>query len=109
MIPAGHALTGHSIPNIFDCTENHVKQSEQWRFASDIAVRRCNLPTTLSAATTTISALRRPRESIKCNGIGFELGIEPNRGQLLLHSRQQMVYDLQACWIYLDVLIVCRC
>ena len=80
MIPAGHALTGQSIPNILHCTDKRLRQSVHWSFASDIASRRCELQNTLSAAATRIWALSRPRESIKCNGIGFELGIEPNRG-----------------------------
>ena len=96
MIPAGHALTGQGIPNILYSSDEHVKQSVQWIYASDIAARRCKVQNTLSAATAWSSALSRPRESIKCNGIGFELGIEPNRGQLLLNSRLQMVYRLQA-------------
>ena len=95
MIPAGHNLTGKSIPNIFHCTDEHLKQSVQCIYASDIAVRRCKLQTTLIAATTRISALSRSRESTKCNGIGFELGIEPNRGQLLLNSRLQMVLKIK--------------
>ena len=95
MVPAGRTLTGHSIPNIIHCTDEHLKQSAQWRLASDIAVRRCKLPSTLSIAITRVPALSRPRESIKCNGIGFELGIEPNRGQLLPNFRPQQVYDLQ--------------
>ena len=96
MIPAGHVLTGQSIPCIFHCTDEHLKQSVHWSCASDIAVRRCKLQNTLSAAATRILALSRPRESIKCNGIGFELGIEPNRGQLLLYSRPQIIYGLQS-------------
>ena len=87
MKPAGRPLTGQSIPSILRCTDEHLKQSIHRSFASDIAVRRCKLQNTLNAAATRILALSRPRESIKCNGIGFELGIEPNRGQLLLNFR----------------------
>ena len=96
MIPAGHTLTGQSIPNILHYTDEHLKQSVHLSFASDNAVRRCQRQNTLSAAATNTLALSRPRESVKCSGIGFELGIEPNRGQLLLDSRPQMVCNLQA-------------